>query len=64
MNSYRDAEGRLCVDCTECAHGWNGDRSCDTAWEVSEPKAFGCRRGELLPTIQGKPGRQVPPTTK
>lgn len=64
MNSYRDAEGRLCIDCTECAYGWNGDKSCDRAWEVSKPKVFGCREGELLPGIPGKPGQRVPPAMK
>lgn len=52
LYSRRDMDGVLWCDCTECAFGWNGDRSCGEGWSESEPGCMGCDRGKLLPELK------------
>ncbi|MCM0081807.1 hypothetical protein L4X63_09420 [Geomonas sp. Red32] len=48
-HSFRDAKGKLYVDCSECRRGGNGmaaDR-CSAGWKVKRGKKGGCFLGEL-----------------
>jgi len=46
--SVKDMDGRVCVDCTECARGWNGDQSCSAGWHHDRPRRGGCFCGVPL----------------
>ena len=46
--SFYDDDKKLCVDCSECVRGGNGDRSCSAGWLVSSGGYGGCFSGELL----------------
>ncbi len=52
INSVRDCTGRLCLDCTECAMGYNGDKSCSAGWHISQPRRGSCMRGAPLPELK------------
>ena len=49
--SFRDSRGALCVDCTECVRGYNGDQSCSAGWRHKRAKVGSCFAGELLPGV-------------
>lgn len=44
----RNTDGTAACDCTECAFGWNGDKSCGEGWAESKPGRMGCTRGRLV----------------
>ena len=58
MLSHRDMDGVLWCDCTECAMGWNGDKSCGEGWAESKPGCMGCTRGRLLEGLKDQLSRK------
>ena len=51
--SERDSRGMLCVDCSECKRGGNGDATdkCSCGWKVKKGGMGSCFSGELIEGI-------------
>lgn len=61
INSFKDSKGKLCVDCTECIRGWNGDRSCSGGFRFKRAKQGCCFAGDRLPHINVNDVKQYNP---
>ena len=51
--SKKDTRGTLCVDCSECARGGNGndENKCSSGWKIKKGNKGSCFCGELLPGL-------------
>lgn len=50
--SCEDHKGRLCVDCSECTRGGNGNEECIHGWSIKNPGLEYCIHGTLLPNVE------------
>lgn len=53
-HSKLDTRGKLCVACSECSRGGNGEQDCSSGWKIKRGGKNGCFLGELLPKYKAE----------
>ena len=55
-HSFKDTNGMLYVDCSECERGGNGSDKykCAAGWNVKRSQKTGCFMGTLLAGLEAK----------
>ncbi len=52
--SFFDKRGALCVDCSECTRGGNGNKSCGAGMRHKRGGTGGCFCGTPMPEIRNR----------
>ena len=52
--SFYDIKGKLCVDCSECERGGNGDQSCSAGWKHKKKHKGSCFNGIIMGDYENK----------
>jgi len=52
--SFYDTRGKLCVDCSECERGGNGDKSCSSGWKKKTKHKGSCFSGTIIGDYENK----------